>query len=428
MASTTIALGNEPRVAKLYSYPNDPNNPGAETLSDTIMHWTNQTLERDGVKAKGVTASVSIDGDSYNLVLEGPDETQAHLDLYADRFPKFLQHGEDALAVIEKVKQMKKDPPWPEWAKSSNPDQTWDPTALWDPQGTNSWYFFLPFGMAMIHQKSLQFFHYPPVRLLTSMRDYLDDPVPVRWVELLEANGVANEQDAWLYSTVMDGAPIAAPDDQGTIYPPDGETGDAVHLMPIEHFHDYQRAQVNLLLNDAPEHPGFTIPIVVYGTPARDTFNALYGTDLNVWKNPTDVLEIIPGKKTPVICVGHPYRFYAQAQINDDADPPLGVGSGHIVPDKCKDAVEIMVQDLVVARWQHLMAQDPTQDPETVRKACQDYWDDDARAATICTLVQHEGSLLYPDPNSLKFEFRLSMDDAAKACSEHGNNPCEGLS
>ncbi|MBI1374401.1 MAG: hypothetical protein GC159_16915 [Phycisphaera sp.] len=420
MASTTIALGNEQRVARLYSYPNDPTNPGAETLSDTVLHWTNQTLERDGVKAKGVTASVSIDGDNYAIVLEGPDGTQSHLDLYADRIPQFFKHGEEAMAVIEQVKTMKKDPPWPDWAKSSDANCKWNPNALWDPQGTNQWYFFLPMGMAMIHQKSLQFFHYPPVRLLTSMRDYLDDPVPVRWVELLEANGVATEQDAWLYSTVMDGAPIAAPDDQGTIYPPEGQTGQAQHLIPIQHFHDYQLAQVNLLLNTFPGNDKYTVPIVVYGTPARDTFNALYKVELSIKKNPTITLEIIPGKTTPVICVGHPYRFYAQAQSY--------VGSGSIVPGECADAVEIMKEDLVVARWQHLMAQDPTQDPKTVLADCNSYWRDDAHAATVCKLVRHEGSLWYPDPNSLEFQFKVSLDEAAAICQKNNNQTCEGLS
>src|SRR5205823_1550959 len=110
----------------------------------------------------------------------------------------------------------------------------------WDPQGAG-WRFFLPLGMPLLNQRSLQFFHYPPIRLLETMQDYLNDPVPVRWEELLAANGVAAEAERPLYEAVVDATPIAAPDDQGTQTLPDGTT---VHLIPIDYFHEYQKAQV----------------------------------------------------------------------------------------------------------------------------------------------------------------------------------------
>lgn len=414
MATRVIPLGPEDRVAKLYSWPNRLGT--SESLPDTILHWTNQTLERDGLTDRKATASVTTDGDHHSLVLDGPDPLDGDFVRYSDRIPKFLENGWDALQLIADLETMKKDPPWPDWAKSANPADNWDPTAVWDPQGTGQWRFFMPLGMAMINHLSLQFFHYPPIRLLTTMQDYLDDPVPVRWIELLVANGVTAEPAAWLDSTVMDGAPVAAPDDQGTIYPPEGVKADPVHLIPIAHFNDYQRAQVALFLNTFPGNDAYTIPIVVYGTPARETFNALYGTDLDVTHNPAITHEIVPGKTTPIACSGHPYRFYAQAQ-----DP---VGSGSIIPGKYPDAVEIMKEDLAIARWQHLMSKDPTQNPEVVFGECQDYWFDGDRAATVCTLVRHEGSLLYPDPDSLEFTFKVSMEQAAEMCEKTDNDPC----
>ena len=75
--------------------------------------------------------------------------------------------------------------------------------------------FFLPLGMAMLNQKALLFFHYPPIRLLDTNQDYLNDPVPVRCEELLTANGVA-AADLPLFNTVMDATPIGAEDDQGS--------------------------------------------------------------------------------------------------------------------------------------------------------------------------------------------------------------------
>jgi hypothetical protein len=403
MATHSVSIGTAERLEKLYSYPNDPTS--GESLSETILHWFNQTLQRDGFAAEGATASVRVEGDQYYLDIAGPAEVAE----YGKRLPQFLDHGWDALGVVEKLKT--ETTTWPEGLAIPTENR------VWDPQNTGQWRFFLPLGMAMIRQRTLNFFHYPPIRLLNAMRDYLDDPVPVRLIELMEVNGVTGDAEAWLYSTVMDGAPIAAPDDQGTQYIPHKPP---VHLIPIAHFHEYQKAQVNLLLDTSAASEDHTIPIVVFGSPARASFKELYGVKPSSRKAAT--IEIIPGKKTAVLGSGHPYRFYAQAQIDDATG--ANVGSGRIIPNKCADAVQVMVDDLVVVRWQCQMAQDPTQDPQVVLDQCRQYWESPERAAEVCRLVQHQGSLLYPDPKSLKFTFRLTLDQAADVCSQHGNNPC----
>lgn len=324
---------------------------------------------------------------------------------YRDRLPRFLSHGLAALDVIEKLKKVKLRPgqEWPKWLNLPKNDIN----KLWDPQKTGKWRFFLPVGMAMINLKSLQFFHYPPIRLLNTMRDYLNDPVPVRLIELLETNGVASEPEAWLYSTVMDGAPIAAPDDQGTIYKP-GDSKTAVHLIPIQRFNDYQRAQTELLLNTSPVNEQYTIPIVVYGTPARETFAKLYMKNRKTVSTTKaeNISTVIKGKKTAVLGSGHPYAFYAQVQAQ--------VGSGSILPEKWPTAVATMIKDLVVCRWQVERAKDPTTDPEQVLKECESYWNAKEQREVVYTLVLHQGSLLYPDPTSLQFTFGLSLDDARK--------------
>ena len=91
MAAVCISLGDRDRVAKLYSYPNQPN--GTDTLEETVLHWFNQTLERDGLKDKGASASVRTVGEEYFLDLDGPSSVQDDLQVYADRLPKFLDHG-----------------------------------------------------------------------------------------------------------------------------------------------------------------------------------------------------------------------------------------------------------------------------------------------------------------------------------------------
>ena len=400
MAKFSIPLGPADRLKCLYSYPNKPGS--TELLADTILHWCKQTLARDGFAARGAYASVRIEGSEYVLDVEGPPE----MEKYRERLPQFLQHGWDALAVIKELQdsKWKPDTPWPDWL---------DPPAenkLWDPRKSGQWRFFLPIGMAMINQKSLQFFHYPPIRLLDTMRDYLNDPVPVRLIELLQANDVASEQEAWLHSTVMDGAPIAAPDDQGTIYNPNNSR-EAVHLIPIDRFEIYQRAQVELLLNTSPASEEYTVPIVVYGTPARETFGKLYMKGKKVSTTKAETIDtVIPGKKTPVLGSGHPYAFYAQVQAE--------VGSGSVLPEKWPTAVKTMIKDLVVAGWQAQMsiqmAKNPKVDPNAVLKERQEYWTADKQKETVYALALHQGSLLYPDPKSLEFTFALSLDEAKK--------------
>ncbi len=391
MAAYSIPLGTEDRLKLLYSYPNANNGEG---LADTILHWFDQTLQRDGLAALGAKATVQVHGAKYFLQLDGRPEVAARFPEYEQRLPQFLSSGWDALTNV--IPKIKKD-------------------GKWDPQGVG-WRFFLPFGMPMLNQRSLQFFHYPPIRLLETMQDYLDDPVPVRWGELLAANGVDKVADQLLHETVVDGAPIAAPDNQGTQTAPDGTT---VHLIPIDYFNDYQRAQVSLLLN-ASTHEAVTIPIVVYGGPATATFKSLYNVKIGV--NVTATTEIIPGRKTAVLGANHPYRFYATAQIGNGED----VGSGHILPANCAKLGGIMVQDLIVARWQKVMADDPSQDPQAVLAACTTYWNDPQRTAEICALIQHQGSLWYPDLASLKYIFKLTPQQAVDLCQAHGNDPCQG--
>ena len=108
-------------------------------------------------------------------------------------------------------------------------------------------------------------------------QDYLDDPVPVRCEELLTANG-ASESDLPLFNTVMDATPIGAEDDQGSKKSSKGQK--EWGLIPINYFTEYQKAQVQLLLNESKEKKGFTVPIVVYGSHPREIFNINYKTKL----------------------------------------------------------------------------------------------------------------------------------------------------
>jgi hypothetical protein len=395
MGTTSIPLGTEDRLTVLYSVPNTKTDH--DTVAQTIVHWFSQTLQRDGLADDGASCAVRVTGGQYFLDLSGPDLLGPAFARYAERLPRFLANGWAAASTVVPMLKSK---------------GKWDPCP--DPPASTylPWRFFMPHGMSMINQKAVLFFHYPPIRLLETNRDYLDDPVPVRCEELLAANGMS-PGDVQLFNTVMDATPIGAEDDQGsktaqqckadgcpsTAYDPD------FGLIPIQYFHDYQKAQVGLLLNASPE-AGFTAPIVVYGAHPLATFNTLYGTSLKTYQTAV-VKDIIPGMTTPVLASSHPYVFYGVAQGFDH------IGSG--VMTNPTGATTQMLKDLAVARWLQVMSDDPSQSPADAFTAATALWKDPGKAAAVKALVDHQGSLWYYDPPSLAFKFKVPLPPAAKA-------------
>lgn len=408
----SIPLGPESRVAQLFAYPNSPTVNWS--LSDTVLHWFRLTLKRDGLEASGATASVVVKAkteavgkltrsyNDYTLVLDGPKAIQADLKQYQDRFVAFLNNGWEALTnAVPKVFM----------------DGRWDPSPDPQPPVYHTWRFFLPLGMALLKQRALLFFHYPPIRLLETNQDYLDDPVPVRCEQLLLANGMSPD-DVPFFNTVLDATPIGAEDAQGSKKAPDGKNNafdPEWGPIPINYFHDYQKAQVQTLLNPSPKSDKFTVPIVVFGSHPLQTFKALYGIDNLTTvaaaganpQNAVTVIEIVKGRQTPVIASDHPYKFYAIAQIGKTADgKPSTIGAGAVAEGQLAPAKKQMLNDLVVMRWLKLMADDSSQDPMKVLKDCQAYWADQTQDAAVTDLTNYQGSLLYSDPATLAFSFK----------------------
>ena len=391
--SVTIKLGSVSRVSKLYSFRNSPDCPW--TLEETVKHWFDMTLERDGLTAKGARASVRVEKSSVVLEISGPDSIAGALEEYGTRLPQFLTNGWNALTKsIPKVKKAK----------------LWDPDPDPQPPEYHPWRFFMPHGMAMLKQRALLFFHYPPIRLLDTNQDYLDDPVPVRCEELLTANG-AEHSDLPLFNTVMDATPIGAEDAQGSKKSTKGQKDWG--LIPINYFQDYQKSQVKLLLNPS-EKKGYTVPIVVYGSHPREIFKLNYKTKLSN-NGVTIVEDIIKGMKTPVMASTHPYVFYGFAQGFDK------IGSGKIVDRKRGTAQ--MIKDLIVARWLKLMADDPSQDPKLVLKHCQAFWNDDAQSGVVADLVDHQGSLFYSNPTTLTFQYLTPLPTFAQVTAKEAVPP-----
>ena len=381
----TIPLGSASDVASFFSYPNVPGS--TQSLSDTILHWFNQTLERDGLASQGAVARVQFDQTTYTLYVQGPPPISNDLLTYTKRMPQFLSNCALALADIATIKQVA--------------------PKLWDPQATG-WRFFAPLGLPLLHQRSAQLFHYPPMNLVDPSQDYLDDAVPTRWAELLQANGMRSMDDIVLLERLIDCAPIAAGDTEGSLI--------SQLLAPTNYFKDYQLAQLALMLAPSTTNAAYTIPLVICGGPPRQVFETLFGVQLGV--NQVLTVQVVPGLKTAVLGANHPYYFYAQAQGF------ATVGDGKMIAANCAGAQQIMVQDLIAARWQMIMADDPSQDPQLALASCAAYWAAPAQAAMICAMVQHEGTLFYPSGNPDMFTFNTSLAQAATFCQTHSNNPC----
>jgi hypothetical protein len=400
--TNSVDLGSVSAVTGLFSYPNDPDSP--DTLTQVVEHWIGLSLQRDGL-APAATCSAQLgDMGQVMLTLTGPDGLQPQLDLFLSRLQQFHAIGLDALQNVVPMLQN---------------TGKWDPCPNPTPPVYHPWTFFLPHGMALVNQKAVLFFHYPPIRLLRFNQDYLDDPVPVRCEEMLAANGVPGFSigqpptgDILLYNTVMDATPIGAEDNQGSKVPTDpgpngqpcpGSVYDPTYgLIPIQYFPDYQKAMVSLLLNDSPIHPEYTAPVIVYGAHPLQEFNTIYGTKVQTYA-PVITSNVVSGKQTAVLASSHPYVFYGKAQGFDN------IGSGVMPPANVPAATAQMQKDLAVSGWVKAMYDDPTQDPAVTWKNLVSYWVAPAQQPTVKALVDHQGSLFYTDPNTLAFTFKVPL-------------------
>ncbi|MCZ6766567.1 MAG: hypothetical protein O7D32_06510, partial [bacterium] len=306
MAKTSISLGYSDRLEVLFSYPNIPGSD--EPLDQTILHWFRDTLSRDGLTRE--MAAVRVEQGEYILDLDGP--TAAENAAYAERFPKILDIGWEAWAgPVEEIRKRKV------WS-TDDVDRP-----MWDPNDTGRWRFFLTLGVGLVNHRTLQFFHYPPARLLNPLRDSMEDPVTYRCRDLLVANGVS-EDETHLYETRINSTPIAAPDDQGTNSSP---PADPVWggLIPIGYFRKFEGDMIQSLLKPHASVEGYTIPITAYGKDPRQRFGGMF---LNPDK--AMIIEVLPEMKTPVLGSNHPYRFFWQAQA---AGGKGQVGSGKLLPE-----------------------------------------------------------------------------------------------
>ena len=129
-------LGSTEKLTSLYSYPNSYDDNDT-TLEQTVEHYLSQSLDRD-LTING-RADVTIDGDTYNVIISGDGE---HVTNYEKQINSFLTSGRLALQAVSNLKR----------------DKIWN---------ENDWRFFLPHGLSITRQRSVQLLHFPPDYSLT---------------------------------------------------------------------------------------------------------------------------------------------------------------------------------------------------------------------------------------------------------------------
>ena len=398
----TKTIGTVDDAKALYAYPN--NQQHGWTLEQTILHWFSMTLKRDFYEDQIIsTAFVDTQSDTAELQLKCDALDYALIAAihdYKTILTKVYAAGIKAYTTV--LPKLVAD-------------------GLWDPRNKD-WRFFMPMGLTMLRSQAVQFFHYPPQKMLLDLQDYLNDPVPYRVEDMLMVNGVPDRDHAQAYECIIDGAPIAAPDDAGSAKGSKSPWG----YIPINYFTEYQKDMLLALLHEHPTHPEYTVPIMVYGNHPNEIFSEQFlgGTALGIIQ-PT-VVEIIPGLRTPVMGSKHPYGFYWTAQVGSDTSTGT-VGDGHMIAGNCGRAVDWMLSDLISTNWLKAMADNPTVDGDTVLKAVTAYWNDPSQDNLRCALVQSQATLEYTDTKETIFDFRVDLQQASTACSSHGNDTCSFL-
>jgi hypothetical protein len=314
-AEVEVPLGSTQRVTQLFAYPNNCSvicfRPWS--LEQTVEHYLNQSLQRDGYSRAKVSVK-SHDGEVSATFSGVPDS-----------------YGQPLTALLNTADLAYQG------ARQLNSDGKW----------AYSWYLFLPLGMALENRKSIELLHFPPDYSLTQAQDYLESATTDRWATLLTDNGIpAGETPA--YQTIIDIAPIAAPSTAGKDL--EGVYG---------YFTDYQTRMVRELSLSAKG----SLPMVAFGAPVRSWIKQQYGQTVNV----LGLAQISPeaGKYVAVLGANHPsYIWYA-------ADPDTYGGD----EQKADDAgLKVMGQDLSAACWQAGMGQKPVSDANVLLKACMNTW------------------------------------------------------
>ena len=334
--AATIDLGPKDHVAVFFSTTDD-------AVLTTVGHYLTQTLTRDGYAASDLGAvTLSADGHVVATIKgEAGLRTQA-------AFQWFLPAGQKALYATDAIKK----------------------AGGWQ----STWSFFLPLGLAMSRNVSVELLHFPPDYSLTS-QDYLNSTTTDRWASLLVINSADKDQTP-RYQAITDIDPIAAPANAGDVFP----------KGPYDPY-------IADMLDHWATAGGQGKPVVAFGAPVQKYVNALFKTDLK--EGDAARVTLPNGVKIPLFVTEHPSAIYYEARYPDKSE-------------NFKGGMTAMNQNLTAACWQVTMAGHPAQDPVTVGQSCKAYWA--SQFLPVCELL--ETSIYNKKPA-----------DAARICKEKESQP-----
>lgn len=329
----TLNLGPVAEVRILFSYPNNCNEVCflSQTLEQTVTRYLKSSIERDGF----LSAGLSVAQTNGNIVVTLP-ATCANA--YKAMLPRYLEIG---MLAHRGSLALHRDGKW-----------------------LYNWRYFLPHGVSMTQHKTVQLLHFPPDYVLERDQDYLSAHTTLRWAELLVENGLAEDMTA-RYQNIIDIAPIAAPSSDGS---------------KLEGIYSYYNDYIHALLKHwLPTADDAVRPMVAFGSPVRTWIKEEFGPDLRVLSLAN--LEIDDDTVTPTLAANHPsYIYNAASRLSDDPATPED--------ERMALLMKISQQDLVAARWQVLMGEQPASDPEEVLNDCKDYWSDPNLADKICEITR----------------------------------------
>ncbi|QLG91282.1 hypothetical protein HZF02_04675 [Pseudomonas yamanorum] len=314
-ADVEVPLGTPQRVTQLFAYPNNCSvicfRP--MTLEQTVEHYLNQSLQRDGYSR----AKVSVKTDQGNVLATFSGVP----DSYGQPLTTLLNTADLAYQGASKL----------------NNDGKWQ----------FNWYLFLPLGMALENRKSIELMHFPPDYSLTHFQDYLESATTDRWAILLTANGIPAPQTPE-YQTIIDIAPIAAPSTAG---------------KDLEGVYSYFTEYQTRMVKELSQQASGSLPMVAFGAPVRSWIKQQYGQTVGV----LGLAQISPTEDSKVTVLGanHPsYIWYAANPNTYDGDEQKADEAG----------LKVMGQDLSAACWQAAMGQRPASDANVQLKACMNTW------------------------------------------------------
>ncbi len=392
--AVTYLIGDKATVQQLYPdaswLPKEYQAPYPD-LARTIEHYTQQSLERDGVRNPQVKVSfVPRDGAEHVQVSITP--ANAVTKRYAQVHPAFLDrvHGQAALRAAQAC------------MKSDSPTKCWDPK----PRPGQPWAFYLPLGMAMAKNQSIMFMDYPPVPALLA-RDYLNNFTLCRWTQVLNGAGV---RDYLPLQAIVDARPIAAPGAGEDALMPDPNlwfdtaTG-APYLTPM----------LQLRTTPAAAAAQKMLPVAVFGSSPRKAWGSIVG------QSSLKVLDVgesrIGGEKraTPWIVTNHPDVTTYNCCPGDPSakcQPSSGGMSN-------QELLASEQKDFVAACWIKTMSAGKPPSAAAAKQQCEARWVGKPNAAdrqTLCVQAKLDNN--NRDARCGNFE------EAWNYCAANGANAC----